>query len=59
MIDQLKQSDIMSQGVFVALTGLVIVFLVLSLFFLTIKLMQKAGSRKKKITSLPDGRRAR
>ncbi|NLM76587.1 MAG: OadG family protein [Ruminococcaceae bacterium] len=48
MIDQLKQSDIMSQGVFVALTGLVIVFLVLSLFFLTIKLMQKAGSRKNK-----------
>ncbi|MBP8990338.1 MAG: OadG family protein [Clostridia bacterium] len=40
-IEQIKQADLLVQGGFVAITGLVIVFLVLGLFFLTIKIMQK------------------
>jgi Na+-transporting methylmalonyl-CoA/oxaloacetate decarboxylase gamma subunit len=40
-IEQMQQSDILVQGGFVALTGLVVVFLVLSLFLVTIKVMQK------------------
>ena len=48
LIEELKASDILGQGVFVAISGLVIVFVVLALFFFTIKLLQKAGSRKNK-----------
>lgn len=40
-IEQMQQADILVQGGFVALTGLVVVFLVLSLFLITIKVMQK------------------
>ena len=40
-IEQMQQADILVQGGFVALTGLVVVFLVLSLFLVTIKVMQK------------------
>ncbi|NLO35950.1 MAG: hypothetical protein GX112_06325 [Clostridiaceae bacterium] len=40
-IEQMQQADILVQGGFVALTGLIVVFLVLSLFLVTIKVMQK------------------
>jgi Na+-transporting methylmalonyl-CoA/oxaloacetate decarboxylase gamma subunit len=48
MIEQLQKADIMSQGLFVAAAGLIGVFLVLVLFFITIRLIEKFGSRGKK-----------
>lgn len=47
MIQQLQQADILSQGLFVAAAGLIGVFLVLVLFFVTIRLIEKFGSPKK------------
>ncbi len=41
MIEQLQNSGIMAQGGFVAAVGLLGVFLVLVLFFFSIKLLQK------------------
>ncbi len=46
-IEQMQQADIMVQGGFVAITGLVIVFFVLALFFVTIKLMQRIDRGKR------------
>lgn len=40
-IENIKGMDMWAQGLFVVVAGLVGVFLVLSLFFLTIVLMQK------------------
>jgi Na+-transporting methylmalonyl-CoA/oxaloacetate decarboxylase gamma subunit len=48
MIDQLKNASDLAQGAFVAVTGLVGVFLVLVLFYVLIKLLEKVKSRKKK-----------
>ena len=45
LFEQIQQSDLLAQGGFVALTGLVIVFLVLGLFYFTIKLMQRTGRK--------------
>jgi Na+-transporting methylmalonyl-CoA/oxaloacetate decarboxylase gamma subunit len=42
----MQQAEILVQGGFVAITGLVIVFFVLSLFFVTIKVMQRFGRSK-------------
>jgi hypothetical protein len=41
MIEQLKNADILVQGGFIAIAGLIGVFLVLVLFFGLIKLLQK------------------
>jgi hypothetical protein len=43
MIEQLQNADSLTQGWFVAGSGLVGVFLVLVLFFFSIKLLQKIG----------------
>ena len=45
-IEQMQQAEILVQGGFVAITGLVIVFFVLSLFFVTIKVMQRIDRNK-------------
>ncbi len=45
-IEQMQQAESLVQGSFVAITGLVIVFFVLSLFFATIKLMQRLDRNK-------------
>ncbi|MDD3931125.1 MAG: hypothetical protein GXY22_06930 [Clostridiaceae bacterium] len=45
-IEQLQQMDLLAQGGFVALSGLVIVFLVLGLFYATIKLIDRLGRPK-------------
>jgi hypothetical protein len=41
MLEQLQNSDVVIQGAFIAISGLVGVFLVLVLFFGLIKLLQK------------------
>ena len=45
-IEQMQQADILVQGGFVAITGLVIVFFVLALFLVTIKIIQKIDRSK-------------
>ena len=45
-IEQMQQADNLVQGGFVAITGLVIVFFVLALFFVTIKVMQRIDRKK-------------
>lgn len=45
-IEQMQQAESLVQGGFVAITGLVIVFFVLSLFFVTIKVMQRIDRSK-------------
>lgn len=46
MIEQLQNSPILTQGLFVAAAGLIGVFIVLVLFFGAIMLIQKMGDRK-------------
>ena len=48
MIEQLKNASDLTQGAFVAISGLFGVFLVLVLFYVLIKLLEKVKSRKKK-----------
>ena len=45
-IEQMQQAESLVQGGFVAITGLVIVFFVRSLFCATIKLMQRIDRGK-------------
>lgn len=48
MIQQLQQSDNLTQGLFIAAAGLFGVFVVLVLFFITIRLIEKYGKKDKK-----------
>lgn len=45
IIEQLKNADTIVQGWFIAASGLIGVFLVLVLFFVTIKLLQKTEKK--------------
>ncbi|MDD2374266.1 MAG: hypothetical protein PWP10_3430 [Clostridiales bacterium] len=47
MLEQLQNSDNITQGLFIAGAGLIGVFTILILFFFTIKIIEKLGSRKK------------
>lgn len=47
MIEQLKNASTINQGLFVAVVGLVGVFVVLVAFFLAILLLQKIETKKK------------
>ena len=46
LIEILQKSDPLAQGGFVAIVGLVGVFLVLVLFFISIKILQKFENKK-------------
>lgn len=46
--ESLRSMALWEQGLFVVIGGLIGVFLVLLLFFFTIRLMERLGSRKKK-----------
>jgi hypothetical protein len=48
MIDQLKNAGYLAQGGFIAIVGLVGVFLVLVLFYILIKVLQKVRGRQDK-----------
>ncbi|NLW12220.1 MAG: hypothetical protein GX028_09425 [Clostridiaceae bacterium] len=47
MLQQLQNSDNMTQGLFIAGAGLIGVFTILVLFFITIKVIGYIGSRDK------------
>jgi hypothetical protein len=46
MLKILQESDIMTQGFFIAGMGLLLVFAVLVLFFLSIRLLEKMGKKQ-------------
>ncbi len=47
MLDTIRNAGIMSQGVFIAVMGLLLVFSVLILFFFSIRILGKIGQKKK------------
>lgn len=46
MLKTLQDSGIMTQGFFIAVMGLLLVFAVLVLFFLSIRLLEKLGKKQ-------------
>ena len=46
MLDMIRNADIMAKGWFVAVMGLLLVFAVLVLFFLSIRLLGKLGNKQ-------------
>lgn len=46
MIENIREAGIMAEGTFIAGMGLILVFAVLVLFFLSIKILGKFGEKK-------------